>query len=210
LEKLPDLLKKLKYTTYIIFHPFDGFWELKRSRQGDMRSATVILTALIIVYVLRRQLTGFIFNFNIISDMNIFLQITTVALPFLLWCLANWSITTLVDGEGRISDIYITTAYALVPLIILNIPLVLLSLVITKQEGAFYNIIDGFSIVWSGLLLLIGIMTVHQFSIKKTLLTVGVAGVAMVVIVFIFMLFFGVIAQIINFVLLIYKELSMR
>ncbi len=210
MEKLPDLLKKLKYTTYIIFHPFDGFWELKRSRQGDMRSATVILTALIIVYVLRRQLTGFIFNFNIISDMNIFLQITTVALPFLLWCLANWSITTLVDGEGRISDIYITTAYALVPLIILNIPLVLLSLVITKQEGAFYNIIDGFSIVWSGLLLLIGIMTVHQFSIKKTLLTVGVAGVAMVVIVFIFMLFFGVIAQIINFVLLIYKELSMR
>jgi hypothetical protein len=73
----------------------------------------------VLVLIMRRQLTGFLVNTNEISDMNILIQFSYVILPFIVWCVSNWSITTLIDGEGSFKDIYITTAYALLPLIIL-------------------------------------------------------------------------------------------
>jgi hypothetical protein len=131
-------------------------------------------------------------------------------LIFLLWCVSNWCITTLVDGEGSLQDIIITTAYALTPLILINIPLILLSNVMVLDEAAFYTLFDTISMVWFGFLLLIGILTVHQFSMGKTIVTIGIALLGMVVIVFIVVLLFALIQQFINFGILFFRELGVR
>lgn len=200
----------LKYSLYVIFHPFNGFWELKREKKGDLKSASVILFCLVIVYILRRQLTGFILNYNIASEINIVTQVTQVVLPLLLWCISNWGITELVDGEGTFRDIFITSVYALVPIIIINIPMLIMSNVMSLQEVVFYTIFDRISIGWAALLMVTGIMTIHQFSMKKTLLTIIIALLGMVVMLFLFLLFFAVIQQFINFIMLIYTEMLMR
>lgn len=202
--------EKFKTAFFVIFHPFKGFWELKREKKGDAYTASLILFLLVIIYILRRQATGFIFNYNVIYEMNLVVQITSVVIPFLLWTVANWSITTLVDGEGSIKDIYITSAYAFIPIILINIPMLLLSLVLTITEGSLYNLLDSISFIWTGFLLLIGIMTIHQFSLKKTILTIFIAAVTMAIMVFLFLLLCSVIAQMFNFALLSYKELSFR
>lgn len=188
----------------------NGFWELKREKKGKVRDVFFLLLLLIIVFVLRRQTTGFIFNYNVISEMNILIEITGVLAPFLLWCVANWSITTLVDGEGSFKDISITTAYALIPVILLNLLILPLSWVLTQQEGSIYGLIDRISVVWAAFLIFVGIMTIHQFSVKKTIATILIAILTMAVIVFLILLFFAVISQMLNFLLLLYKELSFR
>ncbi|MHB1483745.1 MAG: YIP1 family protein [Saccharofermentanales bacterium] len=202
--------EKFKTAFFVIFHPFKGFWDLKREKKGDAYTASLILFLLVIIYILRRQATGFIFNYNVIYKMNLVVQITSVVIPFLLWTVANWSITTLVDGEGSIKDIYITSAYAFIPVILINIPMLLLSLVLSITEGSLYNLLDNISFVWTGFLLLIGIMTIHQFSLKKTILTIIIAAITMAIMVFLFLLLCSVIAQMFNFALLSYKELSFR
>ncbi|MHB1485233.1 MAG: YIP1 family protein [Saccharofermentanales bacterium] len=199
---------KISYAFFVIVHPFKGFWELKREKKGSIADASVILSLLVIIFILRRQVTGFIFNYNDISKMNILIQVTSVVIPFLLWCVANWSITTLVDGEGSIKDIYITSAYAFLPIILLNIPILLLSQVLIAKEASIYSLIDSISLLWTGFLLLTGIMTIHQFTLKKTIITIIIAVLTMAIIVFLFMLFFSVIAQVVNFILMIYKELT--
>jgi hypothetical protein len=199
---------KLKFAFYLIFHPLNGYWELKREKKGDVYAASLILLMLVIIYILRRQITGFIFNYNIISQMNLLVQVTSVVIPFLLWCVANWCITTLVDGEGSIKDIYIASAYAFIPIVLLNIPMLILSRVLTVKELSVYTLIDGIAYIWTGFLMLTGIMTIHQFSLKKTILTIFIAILTMAIMVFLFMLFFSVIAQMINVVLLIYKEIT--
>lgn len=126
------------------------------------------------------QLTGFLFNFTDDLEFNLFYKITSVLLPFFIWCVANWCITTLVDGEGSFGDIAMVTAYAVVPLVIIQLPLVLLSHVITLQEQPFYQILDAVSVLWFALLLFCGILTIHQFSVGKTILTIGIAVLGMV------------------------------
>lgn len=101
----------LLYSFHVIFHPFDGFWCAQREGKGDPRAATIIIALVTMVYILSKQLTGFIFNTEIDQDFNLFSELLGVIVPVLLWCVANWSITTLMDGEGSFKDIYIATAY---------------------------------------------------------------------------------------------------
>ena len=205
-----DLLEKLKFSTYVIFHPFKGFWELKKEKKGNYASAGILVALLVVVFIIRRQLTGFIFNTNDVNEMNIFFEISGVLLPFILWCIANWCITTLMDGEGNFKEIVITTAYAITPLILINIPLVILSNIITINDGSIYYFLDAVALLWTGALLVFGLMTIHEFTFSKTILTAIIAIVGMIIIVFIGLLFFALVQQIANFLGIIYRELALR
>jgi len=205
-----ELLKSLKYSLHVIFHPFDGFWDLKHEKRGSVKSAITIVLLLILVLVLNQQLTGFEYNYRINQNLNIFTQIEIVLLPLLLWCVSNWCIVTLVDGEGDFKDIFITTAYALVPAIIIYAFMTLLSNVITLEESSYYLALAILAVIWSGFLIFCGIMTVHQFTGLKTILTIIIAIIGMMVIAFLALLFFALIQQFLNFCYLVYREITLR
>lgn len=207
---LSRILKGLQYSLYLIFHPFKGFWDLKHEKKGNVYSAWVIVCLLSVLLILRRQFTGFILNFNKQNEMNVFVEILSVLAPLGLWCLSNWCITTLVDGEGSLKDIFITTAYALTPVVLINIPMLLLSNVMILEETVFYTVLDALSVLWTALLILIGIMTVHQFTMPKTIATIAVAVVGMIIILFLILLFVSIIQQIVSFVDLLWTEITMR
>ena len=207
---LSRVLRGLQYSLYVIFHPFKGFWDLKHEKKGNAFSAWLIVSMLIVLLILRRQFTGFILNFNKQNEMNVFVEILSVLAPLGLWCLSNWCITTLVDGEGSFKDIFITTAYALTPVVLINIPLLLFSNIIILEETVFYTVLDVLSILWAVLLILIGIMTVHQFTMSKTFVTIAVAVLGMVIILFLILLFVSIVQQIVSFVDILWTELSMR
>ena len=112
--------------------------------------------------------------------------------------------------QGFFIYIFITMSYATVPLIIINVPMVILSRFMTEQEAAFYNILDAVAIIWAVLLVICGLMTVHQFSLGKTIFTIIVALVCTVIILFILVLFVTLIQNIINFLRLILNEAELR
>lgn len=201
-------LEELKYSKFVCFHPFKGFWDLKNSGIGTVRTATFIILLLGIITVMRYQLTGFIFNNNNILETNVFFVFSSVVLPFLIWVVANWSITTLVEGEGKLRDIYITTAYALVPYIVTSLVLLILSNVMVMNESSIYSLIEAIGLIWSAFLVIIGMMTIHQFFVGKTVITIFLAFLTMVIIVFAVLMFFSIFQQMVNFVLLIMYEVS--
>ena len=112
-------LSKMRYALHVIFHPFDGFWDLKYDNRGSFAAATVILLMAALSFVFMRQYTGFVLNYNRIEDPNIFVEAVSIIIPFLLWCVVNWGLTTLMDGKGRMIDIYIAGAYALTPMVLI-------------------------------------------------------------------------------------------
>jgi hypothetical protein len=204
------MLNMMRYSLYVIFHPFKGFWDLKNENRGNVRSASAILALVVLTFILRYQLTGFLVNDHDPDQMNIYKQIAIVLIPFFLWCIANWSVTTLVDGKGSLKDIYITTSYALTPFVALSIPLIAVSNLITLNEMELYVLIDIVTIVWSGILLFTGIMTIHHFSFLKMMITLFVVILGMIIIVFLLSLFFTLVQQFFNFLYIIYREIAIR
>lgn len=204
------LLDSLGYAFYVIFHPFDGFWALKHEKRGSLPAAGIIIVLLVVTFVLRRQLTGFIFNTNDPKRLNLFIEISSVMIPYGLWCIANWCLTTLMDGEGSFTDIIITTAYATVPLILINLLLIPFSHIITAEEGAFYTFFAQLAVFWCGLLIVLGTMITHQYTMRKTIGTSVLTIVGMGLITFIGLLVFDLLQQIITFVYTIYREIAFR
>ncbi|MEC0369174.1 YIP1 family protein [Paenibacillus chibensis] len=195
---------------YTMLHPFNGFWEMKYERKGRLSVAFVIMVLLVVAMIVKRQFNGFVINFNNPEQLSSLDELKFIVLPFLLWCIANWSLTTLMDGEGKFTEIIIATAYSLLPLVLIYFPQVLYSNVITADESSFYYLLNTIAMIWFVWLLFTGTMTVHQYSAGKTVITMLLTLVVMGIIIFLGVLFFSMLQQMINFVSSIYKEISFR
>ncbi len=203
-------VKALRYVFHVIVRPFDGFWDLKREHRGSLPAAWVFVILTILTLTVEKQNTGFLFNYNRLNDVNVVVDIITVLLLYVLWCVANWCLTSLMDGEGKLRDIMTATGYALFPIALIRLPLVLFSHMITAGEGSFYYVFGTVSYLWAGLLILLGTMVTHQYTLRKTILTCILTLVGMGIIMFIGLLFFSVFQQMISFAETIYKEVRFR
>ncbi|MGZ9585114.1 YIP1 family protein [Paenibacillus marinisediminis] len=195
---------------YTMIHPFNGFWEMKYEQKGRLTIAFLLLGLLTIFTIVKQQFSGFVVNFNQSSKLNSLEELLYILLPFLLWCVANWSLTTLMDGEGKFKDIVMATGYAMLPLVIIFLPQTLISTLMTNGESPFYYLLDVIAYGWSLWLLFVGTMTVHQYSPGKTIATMLLTLIVIGIIVFLSILFFSMMQQMINFAISIYRELSFR
>lgn len=205
-------MENIKNPLKLMSRPFEGFWELKYelNTKPNLILSYIIVFALIITNILSTQYTGFVVNIYNPDDMNSLLEIVYVIVPLLYWCVANWSLTTLLDGEGKFVEIFIATCFSLAPLVIINFPLIWISNVLSNQEIMFYFIGQTIALLWFVFLMFVGTMTVHQYTPAKTVLTIILTFVAMGFLAFLTMLFFSLIQQIIAFVTVIYQEISFR
>lgn len=202
----------VRYPFHLIFHPFDGYWELKYDRgwKSGVISSCIILLLLAVTNIMQQEYSGFLVNFADPRDLNSLLEILYVIVPVLFWCVANWSLTTLMDGEGKFVDIFTSTCYALLPLVLIRVPWLGLSHVISMQETAFYHFSENLAVLWCLFLLFVGNMTAHQYTPSKTGLTLLLSVVAMGFLAFLSLLFFSLVQEIVSFIYTIYQELTLR
>ncbi|MDR2922688.1 MAG: YIP1 family protein [Treponema sp.] len=216
MKYLPDkawwrhLGKTLRYSLYTAVHPIDGFWDLTHEKRGSLAAANIIVALAVLVEILRLTLTSFQFVTVNMEYFNAVIVMMSILLPIFLWVVANWSLTTLMDGKGRMRDIYMAIAYALTPWVIINTIMIVLSRLITFDEGAIYWVLAGFSALWTGILILAGMMMVHDYSLTKTVLSSLLTVVGMGVMVFIFVVFFSLISDAAAYFISLYKEILFR
>jgi hypothetical protein len=202
--------QKIKFAFHIIFHPFDGFWDMKNERKGNMLVSLGIMLMVIATNIFTRQATAFLFNPQKYAPLDVVFEINKILILFLLFCISNWSITTLMGGEGTFKDIVMTTGYACLPLVIIPLPVAILSNFASYSEQVYLTTANTIATFWFFALLFIGIMTIHQYSLGKMLGTIVITLVAMAALLFICLLFFNLFSQLIGFVYSIYKEIALR
>jgi hypothetical protein len=193
-------------------HPFEGYWDLKydRNRKFTLIISFCVLFLVAVTNILGSQYSGFLVHVYNPESMNSVMEIVYVIVPILFWCVANWSLTTLMDGEGKFVEIFTSTCFALLPLVIIQFPWIWLSNLVSLQETAFYYFSNSVAVLWFVYLLFVGNMTVHQFSPSKTIGIMMLTLVAMGFMAFISLLFFSLVQQIVAFISVIYQELVMR
>lgn len=205
-----SLKEEILYAFHILFHPFDGFWDLKHEKRGSVKSAFVILFATVIAFFYRSVGTAYIHAPKDAATLTILGSISAVVIPLLLWVIANWCFTTLFEGEGSLKDIFVASCYSLTPLPILMIPTVLLSHVVLEDEKGILTLLYALAFIWMGLLLVFGMMTTHDYSMGKNIFACIITVLGMAVIMFIAILFSTLMAKIVSFISNIVIELSYR
>ena len=201
--------EELLYALHLIFHPFDGFWDLKHEKRGSVRAALTILGLVAIVFAWQAVGRSFIFNPRG-SYESIFAQLSGLLVPLILWTTANWCLTTLFEGEGSFKDIFIACCYALTPIIFLVPIATILTHIVTLSEQGFYNLVIYVCYVWVFLLIFFGTMITHDYSIGKNIITMLGTVLVMMIIMFVVILFSGLIVKMVSFVSNIVTEIRFR
>ncbi len=143
-------------------------------------------------------------------NVNSLSELVTVLLFFFLICVSNWSVTCLMDGKGRIKDIIIAIGYSLLPATVCILIGTVFSWFVSEDEAAFYTMICGIGIAYTLFMMLVGIMTVHNFTLGKTIVTIFLTVVAMLLIIFVLLLLVDLVNQVYSFLWSIYQELMFR
>ncbi|MBR2907454.1 MAG: YIP1 family protein [Clostridia bacterium] len=201
--------EELLYCFHTMFHPFDGYWDLKHEKRGSIRASLVYILITILAFYYQNIGTGYISNPRE-TYSSFVAQITGVLLPLLLFVVGNWCLTTLFDGEGSMKDIFIATSYSLVPLPVFIIVSTMLSNVALKSEIDMISMLITIAFIWVGLLLFFGVMTVHDYSLGKNVLTIIGTLAAMVFIMFIALLFTTLLSKVVGLISNIITEVSYR
>ncbi len=209
-ETYARYFKSFKFAFYCMTHPMDGYWDLTHEKRGSIAVANTILVLTLIARICSLQFTSFIFNQVYWPEVNIFLYIASIVFPLALWCIGNWSLTTLFDGKAKLPQIYMATCYCMLPYPLFQFPLIIFSNMVTVNEAEFYSTINIAVLVFCGLYIIVAMSQIHEYTMSKTLLFTIFSIFAMLVIVFILLLFFSMISQGVAYFISIAREILFR
>jgi len=209
-ETYTRYFKSFKFAFYCMTHPMDGYWDLTHEKRGSLAVANTILILTLVARVTSLQFTSFIFNQVYWPEVNIFLYLGSIVFPLALWVVGNWALTTLFDGKARLPQIYMATCYAMLPYPLFQFPLIIFSNVVTVNEAEFYSMINTLVIVFCAIYIVVAMMQIHEYTMSKTILFTAFSIFAMLVIVFILLLFFSMISQGVAYFVSIVREILFR
>lgn len=202
--------EKLYYLKQSVFHPFDAFYEIRFRGKGSVVLAALILALFGILQCVSYQYSGFVINLHDLAAMNSVSIFMTWVLGFVLFIVSNWSVTTLLNGKGNMGDILKVTTYSLVPFVCTLAFQVFISNFIIMEEAMIVYVVTGVGIVWSLFMLLAGLCVIHEYGFGKNLIAILLTFVAAAIILFLGILFFTLIEQMVLFVISVGQEFIRR
>jgi len=190
-------------------HPIDSYYDIKRTKRSDLLTSFIILGFLFIEYLLLQRYTGFIYN-TFPEQINLGLEFVKFFGVFGLFVFSNYLISTLFDGEGWLKDVFISSTYALSPLVIGILPLIFLSNVLTLNESVIYDLYVFVMISWTLVLVFLAIKEIHNYEIKETIKNLLMTAFVMLIIVLIIFIIYVFGSQLWNFLSSWVKEVVYR
>ena len=202
--------QKWSYMFYTISHPMDGYYWIRHREYGSVPIAILLVILFSISFTANRLMASFVVNDLDPRGVDLLYELMGVLAFYLLLCVSNWSITCLMNGEGRLKDIAIAIGYGTAPMTVVMVAATIISQFIADEEQAFYGILIGVGIAYGVIMMLIGIMQVHNYTLGKTLLTLLLTFLAALIIVFLLLLLSNLLGMVYNFFHSIYTELIFR
>jgi len=180
-----DTMSPYLYPFYICRHPRDGFLELKANKKGSSLVVFITVVLWLFVELFYRAATDFDMNQFKAADMSLLRTAVVTVVMFLMVCISNWCICTLIEGKGKLKDICVVAANSLIPYIIVRFITTLLSMVLAGEEQVFLTYAVTVSQIWGVMIAFSGLQEIHEYSFIKTIWAIGLTIVCLIIMFFI-------------------------
>jgi tetratricopeptide (TPR) repeat protein len=202
------LIKEVTLSLHAIKQPFDMFFDIKRYNRASVKSGFIVFGLFVLVYLVNTYATGFLFRNP--NPNNLLIELVIVIAGFFLYVLVNYLVSTLNDGEGRLSDVFIATSYVLIPFIIFTLPMTFLSHFLTYNEAFIFDFYHQIIFLWTLLLIVLSVKGIHNYTFLETIKNILIIIFGMFILVLIGLLIYSFMGQLIEFILSVIKEVIYR
>jgi hypothetical protein len=200
----------LRLTRHVLVHPLDTYQDVKHLKKSSWLTASLLYLAVLIASVFEIYTTGFIFQTVNLNQFHLVIHSLTLLGAMFIFVFSNYLVATITNGEGFFKDVFVSTAHALVPYIILTPILAIISNGLTYNEWIVYQLLDGLRFVWSGTLIVLMIKEVHNYDVSALLKNVFLTFFTMLMLVLIGFLMYVLTSQLWNYVESIIQEVILR
>ncbi len=215
LAKVKKLLKNI-YADYVQFpvrimsHPVQAYTEFKEDKKAKMSVGLIMLLLASVVSMVKYLYTGPVLNVNDPTKFNSLTTIIYTICPVIVLSIANWSVTTLMNGKGKMKEIFMMGCYSYFPVIITGIIGVIASNFVTEDEALLVTLLYIIGYFLMAYMIFMGLICLHEYGILKTFATIFATVIATCIIAFVALLIFDLSQQIYGFVYSLYKEIVTR
>lgn len=180
--RMVPVLGEIMYACRIPFHPIERYYDIRVKKNGDARAATVLYVLFFGVYMLYSTGKGYIYQMVKVENMDINAIVMGFFVITGLFVLCNWLVSSINDGEGDFKKIYITVTYGCVPCMLSLLAITGMSYILTYNETFLLDLLMIVGVVWSLILIFIGLQTIHNYSGKETVRSIFLTIVFMAII----------------------------
>lgn len=217
LRRLAQTARKVRLVDDFVFmfrfirQPADSFYYIRRNLRGSLLFAFLIYAWVLVVRLLSLYLTSFVFSphanlWQIYPES----EVLTTVLLFVLWNAANYLVSTVSDGEGRLQHVIIGSAYSLFPYALFALPITLLSNLLTLNEVFLYTFSMQLIWLWIGLMLIIMVKEVHNYSFSETVRNILTTLFTMAMFLLTGYILYTLFNQLYEFIMAIVQEVGLR
>ena len=202
--------KKLNLALSTLAHPIASFNEMKQTNMYSVPVAVVYMVLFFVTSVLKTMYGGFMYGEADLSQYNALLELIGTVGLVLLWTAANWLCCSLFQGRGDMKEIFCVSCYALMPVILFNVVYLLLSNFMIPSANSSLGVISTICYGLTVVHLLLGITIVHDFSFFKSMAMAALILLGMFVIAFVIFVMLSLSQNLLNFVVQVFNEVTMR
>jgi hypothetical protein len=115
-----------------------------------------------------------------------------------------------MDGKGKMKEIFMMLCYSYFPVIATGLITLFVSHGVVQEEVQFLNLLNAMGYVMMFYMVFMGLVSIHEYGLFKTVATIIVTGVAASIILFVCLLIFDLSQQIYGFLYSLYREITTR
>lgn len=211
-KRKTPLIKNLKLRTALSssVHPFIAFEDIKNKELGSVAIAIAVTALFYLSKVLETTASGFLFTDVSKRNYNTLFTLAQTVGLIILWSVVNWLVCTLFEGKGNLKEVLVASTYSLIPLVLYNFVRVITSHILPLSGRAFMDALYVLILIYTFYLLSVAIMSAHEFTFPKFLLTAAVTLFGMFLVIFIIFMIIVLLQQFWDFFHSIYLELAFR
>lgn len=143
------------------------------------------------------------------DDANILFEAIKILLPPLTWVVASFAVSSILDGESTMGQIYIATGYSMLPSILTYLPLAIVSNMMSLNEKGLYGTLTLGITIWILILFFMNLKELNHYSFIKAIVTYILCGLTMLLIWIIVSIMYVLTGRLYQFITGIITEIKM-
>lgn len=190
-------------------HPIEVAQDIRAGKVGSVALATVMLLIFYVSMIGKSLWSGFMYTIPK-RNFNLFFALLGSLGVVLLWVLCHWGASAIFTGKAKLKDIYITTCYCLMPLIVANFLFIILSYAVVPTSASFVTVLQIISYIYFGALMVFSFINIQEYSLGKLVGVTIVSAAGMLAVAFLVFMLFMLGQNFISFVVNIASEAIYR
>ncbi len=162
------LLNELLFIFKIPKNPMDAYYGIKRENKVSVKSASILYSIFIVIYLADKYLRGYIFSGITIGQYSVIKDAAIIIGVLVLMILAHYLICSITEGEASLKNVYCAIVYSLMPYILLRPIVIILTHFLTDSEVFLINFINVIIYACTIALLIVMVNELNNYKAKET------------------------------------------